>query len=176
MTPRLISTLFITLIAMPAFADEMPTRKAGLWEIQTSAGNGMSIRQCIDAATDQTLQAQIGSGPGAAAQRQCSKRDVQKSGNTITVDSTCTTPRGTVTSHVVVTGSFDSAYTMTATSQGTGLPNGGNTTTATVKWLGACAADQKPGDMIMPNGMKINILDMQKRGAPGMMMPPPPSH
>ena len=99
---------------------------------------------------------------------------MQKSGNTVTIDSICTTPRGTVTSHVVLTGSFDSAYTMTVTAQGTGLPNGGNTTTMTVKWLGPCAADQKPGDMIMPNGMKINILDMQKRGAPGMMMPPSP--
>jgi hypothetical protein len=136
----------------------------------------MAIRQCIDAATDQTLQSQIGGGPGpgAGAPRQCSKHDVQKSGNTITIDSTCTTPRGTVTSHVVLTGSFDSAYTMTVTSQGTGIPNGGHTTTVSVKWLGPCAADQKPGDMILPNGMKVNILDMQKRGAPGMM--PPPTH
>lgn len=26
---------------------------------------------------------------------------------------------------------------------------------------GACAADQKAGDMIMPGGIKINIKDMQ---------------
>jgi len=32
------------------------------------------------------------------------------------------------------------------------------------KWLGPCAADQKPGDMIMGNGFKVNILEMQKRG------------
>jgi hypothetical protein len=31
------------------------------------------------------------------------------------------------------------------------------------KWLGPCAADQKPGDMIM-GGIKLNILDMQKNG------------
>jgi hypothetical protein len=45
--------------------------------------------------------------------------------------------------------------------------------TMSAKWLGPCAADQRPGDMIMPNGMKINILDLQKRGVPGA---PPPSH
>ena len=28
------------------------------------------------------------------------------------------------------------------------------------KWLGPCAADQKPGDMIMPNGMKLNIQNL----------------
>jgi hypothetical protein len=41
------------------------------------------------------------------------------------------------------------------------------------KWIGPCAADQKPGDMIMANGMKINILDAQKRGPPpGVPQPP----
>ena len=32
------------------------------------------------------------------------------------------------------------------------------------KWLGPCAGDQRPGDMIMANGMKINVPEMQKRG------------
>jgi hypothetical protein len=32
------------------------------------------------------------------------------------------------------------------------------------KWLGPCTGDQKPGDMIMGNGMKFNVLDMQKQG------------
>jgi hypothetical protein len=31
------------------------------------------------------------------------------------------------------------------------------------KWLGQCTAGQKPGDMIMANGMKINVLDAQKQ-------------
>ena len=30
------------------------------------------------------------------------------------------------------------------------------------KWLGACKADQKPGDIMMPGGMKMNIKDMEK--------------
>jgi hypothetical protein len=28
------------------------------------------------------------------------------------------------------------------------------------KWIGPCKADQKPGDMVMSNGMKMNVLDM----------------
>lgn len=180
MTPRLISTLVITLIATPAFAAEMPSRKAGLWELQTGAAGaagpagGTGFRQCIDASTDQMMQARAGSGigPGGAAP-QCAKRDVQKSGDTMTIDSSCTTAGKTVNSHAVVTGSFDSAYTMTVTSSGDGIPGGSHTMTLTAKWLGPCAADQRPGDMIMPNGMKVNILDIQKRGVPGMMAPPP---
>jgi uncharacterized protein DUF3617 len=181
MTPRLASTLLITLVAMPALAADMPARKAGLWEITTSAGNRMSIRQCIDAATDQMMQSRAGAGPGtgpgagpgAGAPPQCSKRDVQKTGDTVTIDSTCTVAGRTVNTHAVVTGSFGSAYTMTVTSQGDGIPAGAGTMTMSAKWLGPCAADQRPGDMIMPNGMKINILDLQKRGVPGA---PPPSH
>jgi hypothetical protein len=41
------------------------------------------------------------------------------------------------------------------------------------KWIGPCAADQKPGDMIMANGTKINIMDAQKFGAPAGIRPPP---
>jgi hypothetical protein len=29
--------------------------------------------------------------------------------------------------------------------------------TQTGKWLGACPADMKPGDMLSPNGVKINL-------------------
>ena len=35
-------------------------------------------------------------------------------------------------------------------------------TTIEAKWLGACKADQKPGDIVMPGGMKMNIKDMEK--------------
>lgn len=32
---------------------------------------------------------------------------------------------------------------------------------AGAKWLGACAADQKRGDIVMPGGTKINIKDAE---------------
>ena len=37
-----------------------------------------------------------------------------------------------------------------------------STTTIEAKWLGACKADQKPGDIMMPGGMKMNILELDK--------------
>jgi hypothetical protein len=41
------------------------------------------------------------------------------------------------------------------------------------KRLGPCMADQKPGDMILANGVKINILEMQKRdSSQGVSVPP----
>jgi hypothetical protein len=37
-------------------------------------------------------------------------------------------------------------------------------------WLGPCEKGQRPGDMIMGNGMTMNILDLQK-GIPPHGMP-----
>jgi hypothetical protein len=31
-------------------------------------------------------------------------------------------------------------------------------------WLGPCAAGQRPGDVIMGNGMTMNVLDLPKMG------------
>jgi hypothetical protein len=99
---------------------------------------------------------------------------VQRSGNSITIDSACTIGGKATTTHSVITGSFDSAYTMTVTSQNESVPGGSTTMMMSAKWLGPCAANQKPGDMIMGNGMKMNILDMQRRGPPPGMPAPPP--
>lgn len=163
---RLVRTIFIVGVigVMPALAAELPSRKPGLWEIKMEFANrstpGQTMRQCIDASTDQMMQSNL----GPSGQNACSKRDVQRSADAITIDSVCTVGGKTTTSHAVITGSFDSAYTMTVTSDSASAPGGKSSMTMAAKWLGPCTGDQKPGDMIMGNGMKINILDMQKQG------------
>jgi hypothetical protein len=148
--------------AMPARTDDLPGRQAGLWEVRTTftnrGGAVLTVKQCIDAATDQMTMSVT--GPLAASA--CAKRDVQRSGDTTTIDSTCTLAGKTATAHTVLTGSLDAAYAMTVTTEGEAVPGGRNTITVTGKWLGPCVADQKPGDVIMGNGVKLNIPDMQK--------------
>jgi hypothetical protein len=169
------SILVLVFSAVPVLAAEMPSRKAGLWEVKTSFDSGnmpaVVIRQCVDAATDQMMQ----SGAGPNFRRDCSKRDVQKSGDSVTIDSTCTIAGKSRTAHAVITGSFDSAYTMTMTSQGDGTQGAGKSMTMTMaaKWIGPCTADQKPGDTIMANGMKFNIMDARRPGAPPSATLPP---
>jgi hypothetical protein len=174
---RSATALILVLLGTGStLAAELPSRKPGLWEmkmnVESRGGAGPTMRQCIDAATDQAMQ----SSAGALAQMTCAKRDVQRTANGITIDSTCTIGGKTATTHAVVTGSFDSAYTMTVTTQGEGAPAGTRTMTMSAQWLGPCAADQKPGDMIMANGMKMNIIEMQRRGGvpgvPGAPLPP----
>jgi hypothetical protein len=174
MTRFATTSILVLLIsfAIPAWSAELPSRKPGLWEVQMSFENGkipaQVIQQCIDAATDQMMHSRA----GLNSQRECSKRDVQKSAGSTTIDSTCTSGGKTRTSHVVITGSFDSAYTMTVTSQSEGTP-ASRTITMAAKWIGPCTADQKPGDMIMANGRKINIMDAQKLSAPPSVPQPP---
>jgi hypothetical protein len=165
--------VLVLAAVLPVLAAELPSRKAGLWEVRTSFENrngaGLTVRQCIDASTDQMML----SSAGPLAQAACSRRDVEKSGGTVTIDSTCTLAGKTATSHAVIAGSFDNAYTMTVTSQSDALPGGKMAMTVDAKWLSPCAAGQKPGDLIMANGVKMNILDMQKR-APSQGVPLPP--
>jgi Protein of unknown function (DUF3617) len=166
-------SLLVLIYAMPVSAAELPSRKPGLWQVKTSieSSNAPSrvIQQCIDAATDQMLQSSAGPFAPAA----CPERDVQRSENSITIDSICTVGGKTATAHSVITGSFDSAYTMTVTSQSPDIPGGKMVMTMEAKWLGPCTEDQKPGDVVLGNGVKINIPEMQKRNtSPGIPLPP----
>jgi hypothetical protein len=168
-----VTSFFVLICAIPVSAAELPARKPGLWQVKTSIeGNTVParvIQQCIDAATDQMMQ----SSAGPFAPEACPKRDVQRSENLITIESICTVGGKAATAHSVVTGSFDSAYTMTVTSQSEVIPDGKMTMTIEAKWLGPCSMDQKPGDIVMGNGVKVNIPEMQKRSiSPDIPAPP----
>jgi hypothetical protein len=166
--------LIVALVgAGPAFTADLPSRKPGLWEIKTTIEGRnpptQVIKQCIDAATDQmTLSI---AGPFSPAV--CPKREVKSSGGSITVDSTCTIGKSTANAHAVITGSFDSAYTMTVTTEGSDLPGGTMMMTVAGSRLGDCTPEQKPGDIIFSNGRTVNILEAQKHIPSNIPLSPP---
>ena len=170
MTRQLVSLALgaCLLVAIPgpdAVAVELPMRKAGLWEMKTMrAGSStpeMTMQQCTDETTDKAMSSSF----SPASKDLCSKNDTQKTATGYVNDSVCNVAGVTMTSHSEIVGDFNSAYTVKATSQSQGGPPGmprDSTTTIEAKWLGACKADQKPGDIMMPGGMKMNIKDMEK--------------
>jgi len=172
--PRRLALIAAVLVAAaPAFALDMPARKPGLWDIKmVFEGRDLpatTMQQCVDAATDKLMNANF----GGSAQEACSKQDMKSSGGTIVIDSVCNFGDATTTSHAVVTGSFDSAYTVNVTSTREGgrpvpgvAPGTATHMTIEAKYLGACAAGQKPGDVMMANGMKMNVLELPKMGGP----------
>lgn len=175
MTRQLLSFVFtIGLLALwpatDALAVELPVRKAGLWEMKMVRSGGsipeMTMQHCTDATTDKQMSTSFSPG-----KETCSKQDIQKTATGYASDSVCSVAGMTITSHADIVGDFNSAYTVKSTSHSEGTPSGvprDSTTTIEAKWLGACKADQKPGDIVMPGGMKMNILDLDKFKA---MMP-----
>jgi hypothetical protein len=170
MTRQLLAfCLALALLALGpannAGAVDLPVRKAGLWEMKVlhagSTAPDMTMQQCTDESTDKDMSTSF----SPMAKDICSKQDIQKTATGYVTDSVCGMAGMTIKSRGEIVGDFNSAYTVKSTSRTEGAPAGvpkDSTTTIEAKWLGACKADQKPGDIIMPGGMKMNIKDMEK--------------
>jgi Protein of unknown function (DUF3617) len=157
--------LLALLPVLEAGAVEMPIRKAGLWEMKTlrtgSPVPDMTMQHC----TDETTDKEMGATFSPMAKEACSRNDIQKTATGYVADSVCSIGGMSMTSHSETTGDFNSAYSVKTTSHSQGGPAGmarDSTVTIEAKWLGACKPDQKPGDIIMPGGIKMNIKDMEK--------------
>ncbi len=157
--------------ASAADAIELPARRNGYWEIrmqhQAPSVGDMTLHACIDTATDKAMM-QAGT---SAMQTMCARQEMKRDGASYVWDTECTMGPMKTTSHVVLVGDFQSAYTMQITSDITGLPfDGGKDTpanktvmTQNAKWLAeACPSGVKPGDMQMPGGTTVNVNDMIK--------------
>jgi hypothetical protein len=159
------SCLLAPMPALEARAAELPVRKAGLWELKmVRAGSPMpemTMQHCTDETTDKAMTA---SG-SPMAKEICSKHDILQTATGYATDSVCSVSGISMKSHSEITGDFNSAYTVTTSMHSEGGPSGlprDATMTIEAKWLGACKPDQKPGDIVMPGGIKINVKDAEK--------------
>ena len=159
-------TLLLVFVSVPgAGAVELPSRKAGLWEIKMARTGSpvpdMTMQHCTDENTDK----QMASTFSPTAKESCSKNDIQKTATGYVTDSVCTVGGIAMTSHSETVGDFNSAYIVKITSHTQGGPSGAprdSNMTLDAKWLGACKPDQKAGDIVMPGGFKMNVKDMEK--------------
>jgi hypothetical protein len=170
MTRQLLSfCLGLCLLALlpspDARAVEMPLRKAGLWEMKLMRTGSplpdMTMQHCTDETTDKAMSTSF----SPMSKEVCSKRDIQQTATGYVTDSECSAAGASMTSHAEISGDFNSAYTIKTTVHSehgpAGLPRD-TTMTVEAKWLGACKPDQKPGDIVMPGGFKLNIKDAEK--------------
>jgi hypothetical protein len=162
---RLGACLLALLPAPDAGAVEMPVRKAGLWELKMVRTGSPLPEMTMQHCTDETTDKEMSSTFSPMSKEICSKQDIQKTATGYVTDSVCSVGGMSMTSHSDITGDFNSAYTVKSTSHSEhgppGLPRDA-TTTIEAKWLGACKGDQKPGDIVMPGGFKLNIKDVEK--------------
>jgi len=171
---RIASVIIVTIagsIGLPSLSSaqdiELPARKSGQWEIKMvsetpGAPPGMAIIACVDAASDaEMMRAGL-----SMTKEMCPQQEMKREGDTIVIDTKCKMGPMETESHSVISGDFQSAYTVvttTETSGGLAAMAGTNMSKQEARWVSAeCSDGLKPGDMLMPGGMKTNIKDMMK--------------
>ena len=161
----LLGTCLLTVLpALAAQAVELPLRKPGLWEMKVVRAGSPMPEMTMQHCTDETTDKQMSTAFSPLSKEICSKNDIQRIATGYTTDSVCSVAGASMTSHSDITGDFNSAYTVKTTSHTERGPAGQHDTTMAIeaKWLGPCKADQKPGDIVMPGGFKLNIKDAEK--------------
>jgi hypothetical protein len=89
-------------------------------------------------------------------------------GSKITTDGACKFGPMQATVHGVVVFQGNTSY-RTETHSRFDPPLAGKTdinTSGTGKWIGACGADMQPGDLLMPDGKKMNMNNMNLGAKP----------
>lgn len=166
---KLLLTAAVVLLPAQAFAEQLPTRKPGLWEINIAnpgmSGHTQTVKQCTDEATDAKMM-QSGNDMAGKMGVQCAKNEVRKENGQYIGESDCTFSGTRMVSKTVFSGDFASSYTAeTETTYNPPISGmSGGKTMMTAKRVGECEPGQKPGDIIMPGGITMNINSMPSMG------------
>jgi hypothetical protein len=159
---RLLKPLFLAagLAALvPAIGSAqgpMPHRKPGMWQTTINMpgmpGGGISTSMCTDAATEARYSALAPQqNPGS----QCSKMTVHSVPGGWDTEGECVMRGKTSHFKASARGDMSSAYGMDVSMQEEGRP--AQTMHMDAKWTGPCPAGRKPGDMVMPGGVVMNM-------------------
>jgi len=155
----LLPALLGLVICSIALGDSLPHRRAGLWEstMNVAAQNGREVKtqQCVDDKTDEAMQRQVIEGNSAF---KCERTEFKLITGGYESSSVCKTGMGTITSHMRMVGDMQSAYRVESNSHREPAMYGPADTHTVInaRWLGACPADLKPGDMRI-NGMVMHL-------------------
>ncbi|QCK87959.1 hypothetical protein E8L99_20475 [Phreatobacter aquaticus] len=170
---RLFALAVAVLGATPAFAQvELPQRRAGQWEITMTTGEGSAATEfkttaCTDAGAERAMMAM---GTGMMGQM-CQRNDIRRDGQGYLMESDCQMGPMRVVSTTRITGDFQSAYQMRIEGQVTGTPGAAQQKTVTIqsaRFVSAtCTGGLVPGDMLLPGGQKMNVLNMPGLGGAG---------
>ena len=166
----------LCLVAAGASAVDLPLMKPGLWETtmaREGAQQKMSgMKMCTDAATQKEI---MDAGMGAM-KSMCTKNDIRREGNRVITNAECKFGESTAKVSSVTTFTGDTSYhTETKSSYdppAKGMPAGNSTVDG--RWTGPCPAGMQPGDVVFPDGRKVNMRTMAGGPAGGAPAGAPP--
>jgi hypothetical protein len=147
----------------PADADELPIRRPGLWEIRIKLTGGAAPTAMMRHCTDETVDRQMSTLFNPLSPPPCSKSSVLKEADHYVISSSCTADDKIVKVMSDVSGDFVSNYTVVTETKVQDNPDAEPTLSSMTlegKYAGSCRLGQKPGDVVMAGGMKVNIKEM----------------
>jgi hypothetical protein len=170
--PAFLLVLAVALAA-PVTAQDFPIMKAGQWETSTTTSRAPTgplskITMC----TDEAIQRQMMDMSKGMQREMCSKSDIRREGGNYVGDSVCKMGESKMTTHSVMTIQGDTAYkvAITSTYDPPFMGMKDSQTSVEGKYVGPCRNGLQPGDVVMPDGRKMNMKTMQ-----GQMPAPPPA-
>ena len=163
------TTIVPDLNRPPGFAQDFPRRKPGLWEIRNAASENLGmppINFCVGEQTDTAAQHldRVAGEKGS-----CSIGPFKRSGISWVAESVCKDSRSVVVSQSIASGDFQTQYRIdTLVFYSPPLANNKREDKEAVvaRYLGACGAGQRPGDLVVPGMGVLNMGDGTLRQAP----------
>ena len=151
----------------------IPARRAGLWQL-TRLRDGKAVGHigAMSICFDDALAARMSAFESQAGRSMCSKMDISRNlDGSYSITSVCDAgPGGKITSQGTLTGDFTSKYHVHSDVDEEGAMmadmNGHHTSDVDAVWSGPCPADMKPGDVVTPAGMRMNISGMTQGAGP----------
>ena len=139
----------------------VPHQKVGLWEsTMMMEGKPFTTQSCVS----EESNAKMSIFSAQMRQKNCKSSQVTHNmDGSWTSVSTCEFSPGRVrTTRAQITGDFNSKVTMVMRTDGENAPD----MNMTMAWIGPCKPGMKGGDVMMSNGMKMNVLDGTMSGMP----------
>lgn len=147
-----------------------PRRKPGLWEIRNAASDNLGMPPthfCVGERTD-TPENHLDRAAGEKGT--CSIGAFKQVGITWVAESVCKESRSVVVSQSIASGDFQTQYRIdTLVFYSPPLANNRREDKEAIvaRYLGACGAGQRPGDLMVPGMGVLNMGDGTLRQAPG---------
>ncbi len=159
MSRSLLTAFAVVLLATPALAVDMPKMKPGLWESKVmpegAAPRIGTTKICMDAA----LQKEMLDMSMGTMKSMCTRNDLRRDGNRMYGSAECKLGESAMKSSSVTTFTDDSGY-RTEVKTAYDPPFMGKAASSTViegKWTGPCPAGMVAGDVMLPDGRKMNM-------------------
>ena len=162
LAPAVVALTF-SAAAIGAAPPDIPALRAGLWEATSAAPNNSQprpavTRLCLDKQTQRQVLEQL----ALAMPGMCSRNQYSMRGGRFVTDSLCTLGASTIEGKTETTFLRDTAYRTEVVGRvgPAGRVAETQRTVIDARHVGSCPAGMKAGDMVLPNGLTLNIVQL----------------